>query len=347
MSPNIEARDFKLNPEIYSDLREVNVDSEKFFLMGKPAKIAPNFMVTLTEMTYLPKIADPRRDWVASVAAPAFQAHAAHNSVRKFAAIGTGAGLDAIAALEVFDLNALAVTDLHPAVVAAAAENIKAATAHSKALSKVVEGMLAVSGDLLTPLATQKGEFDLIYENLPNIPLDAARSALQEAQTSSTYVPSRQEAIPPVAKLNLLALHWLALKQARDLLSPSGAIVSSMGGRVPIASMMHMVVTAGYTPSVLTYTWKIQSEPEEVIGGYKTFQEQGLGPFFFYPAKVLEAIFSNYSAASAANQFQALENLLVPHRLDSVSAYHSYKQGIVIGHTVVVVCSTPIISANL
>lgn len=115
-------------------------------------------------------------------------------------------------------------------------------------------------------------------ENLPNIPLNAARSALQEAQTSSTYVPSRQEAIPPVAKLNLLALHWLALKQARDLLSPSGAIVSSMGGRVPIASMMHMVVTAGYTPSVLTYTWKIQSEPEEVIGGYKTFQEQGLGP---------------------------------------------------------------------
>jgi hypothetical protein len=39
-----------------------------------------------------------------------------------------------------------------------------------------------------------------------------------------------------------------------------------------------MAVEAGYSTKILTYTWKIQSEPEEVIGGYKKNQEDGLGP---------------------------------------------------------------------
>jgi hypothetical protein len=39
-----------------------------------------------------------------------------------------------------------------------------------------------------------------------------------------------------------------------------------------------MAFEAGYSADILTYTWKIQSEPEEVIGGYKKNQEDGHGP---------------------------------------------------------------------
>lgn len=217
------------------------------------------------------------------------------NEVKSFATIGTGGGLDAVAALEIFDLKKLAITDLHPAVVAAAAHNIRTAAQTTSELDDVVKNLIAAPGDLCSPLAKETGQFDLIYgehcrqsafqanelslllENLPNIPIDSSH-VIDAGQTSSTYVPAREEAIPSVATSNLLALHWLALRQAKDLLSPHGAILSSMGGRVPIAALVEMAKSAGYNAHVLTYTWKIQSEPEEVIGGYKKNQEAGLGP---------------------------------------------------------------------
>lgn len=110
------------------------------------------------QLTYLPKVDNPRMDWVASVAVPAFMAHNAQNKVRSFATIGTGAGLDAIAAVEIFDLERLAITDLHQAVVDAAAENVRTATA---GFGKVC--LFAAAGDILAPLVDQGGGYDLIY----------------------------------------------------------------------------------------------------------------------------------------------------------------------------------------
>lgn len=188
--------------------------------------------------------------------------------------------------------------------------------------------------------------------------------ALHSGQTSSTYVPQRVEKIAPVAHDSLLALHWLALIQARELLSPKGSILSSMGGRVPLIAMYEMARSAGYSAEVLVYTWKIQSEPEEVIGGYMRNQEEGLGPvshhprtivqvsslsdlylcpqFYFYPAAILESVFSTSSPAEAGSKAAWLEQELAVHRLDAVKAYEAHKAGVVIGHTVAVIRSTPI-----
>ena len=66
--------------------------------------------------------------------------------------------------------------------------------------------------------------------------------------------------------------------QAKTLLAPSGAVLSSIGGRVPLAAMLEMARSAGYVAQVLTYTWKIESEPEEAIGGYKKNQADGARP---------------------------------------------------------------------
>lgn len=91
-------------------------------------------------------------------------------------------------------------------------------------------------------------------------------------------MPERFEKIPAIAHDSLLALHFVALQQAKPLLSETGAVLSSMGGRVPLVAMLDMARCAGYVAHILIYTWKIQSEPEEVIGGYKKNQEDGLGP---------------------------------------------------------------------
>ncbi|KAJ7872223.1 hypothetical protein B0H13DRAFT_1633966, partial [Mycena leptocephala] len=311
------------------------VDFEAFFLIGKPHKVLPRFTLKLTELTYLPKVENPRRDWVASVAVPAFLAHSAENKVKSFATIGTGAGLDAVAAVDIFELERLAITDLHQAVVDAAAENIRTATAD---LSDV--RLFAAAGDILAPLATEGGGYDLIYENLPNIPLSPGH-AIDAGQTSSTYVPWRVEDIPSIATENLLALHFLALSQAKPLLSPTGAVISSIGGRVSIAVLLKMAFEAEYNAEILTYTWKIQSEPEEVIGGYKKSQEDGHGPFYFYPAAVLEKVFRSLHPAAAGRQAEEIEKSLFSHRVDAAVAYDLHKNGIVMGHTVAVVRSTP------
>jgi hypothetical protein len=168
----------------------------------------------------LPKVDNPRRDWVSSVDVPAFLAHRAQNTVRAFATIGTGAGLDAIAAVDIFDLERVAITDLHQAVVDAAAENIRTATAGFGV------NLIAAAGDILDPLASEKCQYDLIYgaffflwlyllSDLFHRKLaehsTAYWAAIDDGQTSATYVPRRAENIPTIATENLLALHFLAL----------------------------------------------------------------------------------------------------------------------------------------
>jgi hypothetical protein len=103
-------------------------------------------------------------------------------------------------------------------------------------------------------------------------------SSLEEGQISSTYVPERKEDLPDLANKTLTALHWLALTQAKPLLAPGGSVLSSVGARLPLRSILAFAHDAGYTPDILTYTWKIQSEPQEVIGGYAGYQNEGRGP---------------------------------------------------------------------
>ena len=57
-------------------------------------------------------------------------------------------------------------------------------------------------------------------------------------------------------------------------MKPWGAILSSMGGRVSVQSMIDMGDAAGYSGRIISLAWKIQSEPEAVIGGYAENQRK-------------------------------------------------------------------------
>lgn len=117
--------------------------------------------------------------------------------------------------------------------------------------------------------------------NLPNIPLPDDADLL-DGQTSSTYFNSNDVSnlVPLFVSTSLLDLHFVCLLQARtfNLLSKSGVLLSSMGGRVPIETMLRLSEAAGFTGRILSMSWKVQSEPDEVIGGYAKAQERGLGP---------------------------------------------------------------------
>ena len=119
------------------------------------------------------------------------------------------------------------------------------------------------------------------HRNLPNIPLPENMTDLGDGQSSSTYVDDRSsDKVPKCVSSALLELHYVCLVQARSfgLLRPTGAIFSSIGGRVPTETMLELADVAGYSGRILTLWWKAQSEPESVIGGYAEHEKKGLGP---------------------------------------------------------------------
>lgn len=318
--------------------RHISVDTKRFFDLESPQRIRRNLSIGLSEHCYLPKADDPRSDWVASVAYPAFvairQMDIGSSNVGRFATVGTGAGLDALAAIEVFGCREVVVTDLHEDVVKTAAQNVTR-NLLDRAPSVSIR---ALTGDLLMPLKQIPGRFDLIYENLPNIPFHQDGD-LQHDQTSSSFIESRLEDIPNFVQSNLLTLHYLAISQAKRHLTANGMMLSSIGARIPLNILLRAADEAGYQGNILLYTWKVQSEPEDVIGGYAAWQRRGLGPFHFYPVDILDETFSSIDMVAAGDQALEIERALLPHRLDAIAAYEAHRQGHRLGHTVAVVMS--------
>lgn len=308
--------------------------------LGVPAvnRISDRITVALADRAYLPDPDDPRRDWVASVAAPAFQILArlrAPDTRRRFASIGTGSGVDALAAIELLGAETIGITDLFDEVVATAAANIR-----RNVRPDIDIDLHAGAGDLLAPLAALRLGFDVIYENLPNLPIeDAARIARD--RTSAAFLAPRAEAVPGFVSDWLLTLHYLALTQARDQLAPGGVVLSTIGARLPLAVVAEMAHAAGFAPSFLSYGWKVQGDAADVIGTYAAWQRRGLGPFHFYPAERLEAAFAGLDPEHAGRHALDIERGLTDGRMDAIAAWDAFQAGLRIGHTYVVLRSDP------
>lgn len=313
-----------------------SVNAADYLDIGRPLRVKEDLRITVSERAFVPQINDIQADWVASVAAPAFKLIARQRGkspARSFASIGTGVGLDALAAIEILGATEVGVTDLYPDVVDAAAGNIASNTRPEYGLK-----LYAGHGDLLTPLADRGVGFDVIYENLPNLPL-ADAAALEVERTSAGYVPPRLENVPQFASDWMLVLHYLALRQARDFLNPGGVVLSTLGGRVPLGILAELASSAGLKPSFLTYTWKVQGEAEDIIGSYAEWQRQGLGPFHFYRAEALEEAFTSIDLEETGLRALEIEKQIAPLRLDAIAAWEALQHGDRIGHTVAVLKS--------
>ncbi|KFY93014.1 hypothetical protein V500_03958 [Pseudogymnoascus sp. VKM F-4518 (FW-2643)] len=331
--------------EMHNNTNRVPVDFTKFYGI-KPTNVDRRFDLILSDLSYLPKVNKPRADWVVTAALNAFRAYQSggFNTVRRFATVGTGSGTDVIAALDTFPaLDSVALTDMHDEVVNIAKLNVLSATERSEwSIRDIAQRSVARAGDLLLPLRGEE-QFDLIYENLPNIPLPN-QGNLKNGQTSSTYVGDRStDRIPATVSAALLELHYVCLVEAKafGLINPSGSVLSSVGGRVTLVDILSMADLAGYTARILTLSWKEQSEPESVIGGYADQEEKSGREFYFYPVAILEAVFEGRTPAGAGLCAEQIEQELVAKRLCATEALRKHQQGMKIGHTVVVVASTP------
>ncbi|MDR0528125.1 MAG: hypothetical protein LBG69_00685 [Zoogloeaceae bacterium] len=318
------------------------ISATDYLKLSAPPKRLKNLLrVEVTGRSFLPQADDLESDWVATVAAPVFKRIAREaRAPKSFCSIGTGTGLDALTAIEILNATQVGVTDVHEEVVAAAVANIRANLLGADAIA-----LQFGHGDLLEPLDTEdaanRPRYDLIYENLPNIPVDDA-SAIETARVSSSFVPPRSENIPELFRRNLLALHYVALLRAKDFLTPGGSTLSLLGARVPLEVFLEMGRAAGFRSEIYAYGWKAQTEAEAVFSGHIAQQQAGLGPFHFYRVDRLAQLFGGSSLEISGKEALALETTLAKEALSPKEAFLLHQQGERIGHTVAALRSWPI-----
>ena len=312
------------------------VDVNKYLALNDATKHIKDYLsIEVADHAYLPKTEDIKSDWVAYIAAPAFKLirEKLGHDVDSFVSIGTGSGIDVLTGIELLGAKRVGFTDLQRSVVAAAAQNVR-----NNLKSNDIEFEFG-DGDLLQPLQNGKRNYDVIYENLPNVPL-ANNTKIEDKRNSGHYLEKRIELIPEFVHEQMLDLHYLALKQARDYLSQNGAVYSTLGGRVPLSAFIKLGELAGLHSEIFTYSRKIQAEPEDVISGYAAQEKAGLGPFRFYRADDLQKAFANVSVKDSGNRAFEIEKSLDSAKLSATAAYEAFKKGEVIGHTVAVLKSS-------
>lgn len=313
------------------------VDVKKYLALEEAPKQVQDYLsVGVTDHAYLPKTEDITSDWVAYIAAPAFKLirENLRHDVEAFASIGTGSGIDVLTGIELLGAKRVGFTDLLESVVDAAAENIKKNLKNADSIE-----LEFGAGDLLQPLENGKRRYDVIYENLPNVPL-TDNTKIEDKRNSGHYLEKRVEVIPEFVHEQMLDLHYLALKQARDYLADKGAVYSTLGGRVPLSAFIKLGELAGLSSEIFTYSWKVQAEPEDVISGYAAQEKAGLGPFRFYRASDLQKAFANISVKESGKNAFEIEKSLESSKLTAKEAYEAFQKGEVIGHTVAVLKSS-------
>ena len=313
------------------------VDVKKYLALEEAPKQVQDYLsVGVTDHAYLPKTEDITSDWVAYIAAPAFKLirENLRHDVEAFASIGTGSGIDVLTGIELLGAKRVGFTDLLESVVDAAAENIKKNLKNADSIE-----LEFGAGDLLQPLQNGKRRYDVIYENLPNVPL-TDNTKIEDKRNSGHYLEKRVEVIPEFVHEQMLDLHYLALKQARDYLTDKGAVYSTLGGRVPLSAFIKLGELAGLSSEIFTYSWKVQAEPEDVISGYAAQEKAGLGPFRFYRASDLQKAFADISVKESGKNAFEIEKSLESSKLTAKEAYEAFLKGEVIGHTVAVLKSS-------
>ena len=166
------------------------VDVKKYLALEEAPKQVQDYLsVAVTDHAYLPKTEDITSDWVAYIAAPAFKLirENLRHDVEAFASIGTGSGIDVLTGIELLGAKRVGFTDLQKSVVDAAAENIRKNLKNADSIE-----LEFGAGDLLQPLENGKHRYDVIYENLPNVPL-TDNTKIEDKRNSGHYLEKRAE----------------------------------------------------------------------------------------------------------------------------------------------------------
>lgn len=281
---------------------------------------------------------NPKEDWL-YLALQAFQAVATERGpeIRKAAFIGTGNGIDAIAALNIFPslqdiyVNDLLFNDKVRDILSQVKENIRNNAQHRLEGENVVY----FNGRDCEKLDDR---VDLIYANLPLVTVDGHELDKARATTTLTdaaaYMPLATKENERLRRYSLLSQLGF-LKTAKEKLSDSGVIITLIGGRIPYEITEECFRTAGLEHKLFLAAFKKQSDPEflEEYAAYET--KEGI-QFVFYDygkaAKLLKAKGFEVPEVIRGYNDARLKDLLKPAEINAKQAYQLAQQGRDVGH---------------
>ena len=316
-----------------TDVIYQKIDTVEYFnLKSKPVNIKEQLNIKIIDHAYLP--GSKESDWFAHSALPALKVVEKNRpgEIKSFLSIGTGPGIDILAVAEIFGLIKLSLTDLRESVVKSAIQNIK-----SNLLEPEKVEINGYPGDLFEPLRKNGSpRFDLIYENLPNVPIPEEKD-INISRHCTRYLSERKEKIPKEVKSALLDLHYLAIQQVPEFLEENGALLSLISGVIPIDTITNIEkYIDDVKTEVLFYNWNVQSSFYNVAETYVRQEEQGNGPFIFYREKDLREAFEGISDEESGKKARDIEKSLENKRLTATEALQVLKQGENIGYTIVI-----------
>ncbi|MFH1664387.1 MAG: class I SAM-dependent methyltransferase, partial [archaeon] len=250
--------------------------------------------------------------------------------VNSLALIGSGNGVDAIGAHYIFkEANQVYLTDIDPETLPLAIKNVKK---NKKPGSNVsINGFV---GDVCQPLEQENIKADMIYANLPNIPL------WKNTQTngfglSTFYTPREKIRVPSILKKNLLELQLHFLNSTKPCLNSGGNVIQVIGGRFPAKNFKILFDEAGFNQQQLCAGLKLQTETREVISGYSKAEKENNNEFIFYDYKNAVKSLNKGGETSliTGKKTDYLEKRLKDYSMTATQALKEHKKGMKIGHT--------------
>ncbi len=236
-----------------------------------------------------------------------------------FAAIGTGTGVDAIGAGLIFpELKTIAVTDIEPGVLAQGLENVR----RNVSATTTVSGFV---GDLCNPLYVLPQRFDLIYANLPNLPVPPERGGAIDYNTC--YAERGDLEMDPKLDAYLLGFQHLFLRSAMGVLNEKGSVLLMIGGRFPFNIFKRLADSSGYVFEELLCSFRLETDLATTIDAYAA--HEGDIEFDYYLYDEAKAALDGKPGLSG----EELKVLLAPHRVSAASARSAGQSGKRIGHT--------------
>ena len=188
-------------------------------------------------------------------------------------------------AIEICRPESLAVTDLFAASVEVSRENVLANVIDPDSITLTFHAC-----DLVAEVPPDR-RFDLVYENLPNIPATSEIELERGINSGRFFDEPAVGAVPEPFGRYLLSLHYRCLVDARPLVRHGGGVLTAIGGRMPGAAVAFDLHRAcGYEPELLAFDVKRAVEPDLTVPPYALAEQTNGVDFTFYAPEAMGVV---------------------------------------------------------
>lgn len=279
--------------------------------------------------TYIPN-KDYKNDWLYFMLLGAMALKRKRkNQINNLLSIGSGNGIDLIGLNKIFHANNIWGTDINTEVLDLIRDNI---------FKYVVPetNVKVIKSDIFDNNAFKDQQFDLIYENLPNIPINLIDKKLMSGINSSSYISTTSVNNNYFSRY-LLDLHYRFLEQCSEYMSNRSAAICNIGIRFPLSVYQRLFDHFSYNHEVLVAGLKIQTEALDVIKGYQHAGDQFKNSSFYYysvdgtPSNLLNTRLILPSNEELSNFLSKVR----PFRISMAEARTATKKGQRVAHLVI------------